>query len=134
MLVTLFGIVTAVSLEQPENAYHPMVVTPLPILMLLRLVQSEKAEAPIVVTLSGIVTAVSLEQPENAYHPMVVTPLPILMLLRLMQSEKAEAPMVVTLPGIVTAVSLEQPEKGRVPDAGDAIRDHHAGEVAAARE
>ena len=41
---------TSVSLEQPENALTPMLVT-----------------------LSGIVIDVSLEQPENAEVPMLVT-------------------------------------------------------------
>ncbi len=51
MLVTLFGIVTDVSPEQPS-----------------------KANAPILVTLSGIEIDVKGEQPENAWFAMLVTP------------------------------------------------------------
>ena len=37
MLVTLFGMLTLISLEQPYNAYCPMLVTLLGILMLVTL-------------------------------------------------------------------------------------------------
>ena len=41
--------------------------------MLVKLVQSENAESPILVTLSGTVTLVKLVQPLNADSPMLVT-------------------------------------------------------------
>jgi hypothetical protein len=53
MLLTLLGIVTLFSDEQPLNAPNPMLVTP-----------------------SGIVTLVRDEQPENALLPMLVTGYP----------------------------------------------------------
>ena len=70
-----------------NNRTHmsPMLVTLLPIVTLVRLVQSENAESPMLVTLLGIVTLVRLEQPENAESPMLVTLLPIVMLVRLVQ-------------------------------------------------
>ena len=45
-----------------RKASSPMLVTPLPIVMLVRLVQSEKASSPMLVTLSGIVMLVRLVQ------------------------------------------------------------------------
>ena len=42
-----------------------MVVTPFPIVMLVRLVQSSNAFSPMVVTLSGIVMVARLSQPLN---------------------------------------------------------------------
>ena len=65
MLVTEFGIVTEVSLEQPEKAEPPTLVTLLGILMEVR-PQQEKALFPILVTLLGIVREVRLLQPEKA--------------------------------------------------------------------
>ena len=59
MLVTLPGIVTLVSPEQPEKASQPMLVTPLPIVTLVSPVQPTKALSPILVTLSGIVKSPS---------------------------------------------------------------------------
>ena len=55
MLVTLFGIVTLLRLEQSANALSPMLVT-----------------------LFGIVTLVRLEQYQNALYPMLVTFLPLI--------------------------------------------------------
>jgi hypothetical protein len=43
MLLTLLGIVTLVRLVQPENAQDPMLVTPLGIVTLVRLVQYSNA-------------------------------------------------------------------------------------------
>ena len=50
MLVTLSGMVMLVRLVQ-LNASCPMLVTPLAIVTLVRLVQSENASAPMLVTL-----------------------------------------------------------------------------------
>ena len=44
----------AVKLVQFQKAFSPMLVTPLPIVMLFRLVQPEKAPASMLVTLSGM--------------------------------------------------------------------------------
>ena len=43
-----------------------MLVTPFPMVTLVRLLQPENAEYPMLVTLSGIVMLVRLLQPENA--------------------------------------------------------------------
>ena len=50
-------------LVQSENAPPPMLVTPLPIVTLVRPVHPVSALFPILVTLLGIVTLVSLLQP-----------------------------------------------------------------------
>ena len=54
--------VTLVRPVQPENAYSPMLVTPLPIVTLVKLVQLENTELPMLSTLFGIVTLVRLVQ------------------------------------------------------------------------
>ena len=84
-----------------------MFVKPLPIVTLVRPLQSLNAEAPMLVTLSGIVTLVR-PQFENAYSQMLVTLLGIVTLVR-PQFENAPSPMLVTLLGIVTLVRLLQP-------------------------
>ena len=78
MLVTLMGMVTLIrgSPTNPLNAETPMLVTPLPRVMLVRLEHPENAKSPMLVTLLGIVTLVSLEHLTNAPSPMLVTPLP----------------------------------------------------------
>ena len=73
MLVTELPIVTLVRPVQSANATSPMVVTELGMVMLVRPVQSLNAQLPISVTELGMVTLVRLVQPENAFHPMVVT-------------------------------------------------------------
>jgi hypothetical protein len=50
-----------------------MLVTLLPIVTLVRLLQYWKALLPMLVTLSGILTLVSLLQELKAPHPMLVT-------------------------------------------------------------
>ena len=57
----------------------------------------------------GIVTLVRPVQPENAEFPMLVTLLGIVTLVRPVQPLNAETPMLVTLLGIVTLVRLAQP-------------------------
>ena len=59
--------------RQPENAYSPMLVTELEIVMLVRPVHSKNAWPPMLVTEFGIVMLVSPVQPENAWSPMLVT-------------------------------------------------------------
>jgi len=50
-----------------------MLVTPLPIVTLVKPVQPENAKPPILVTLLGIVILVKPLQPENTAPPMLVT-------------------------------------------------------------
>ena len=52
MLSTLFGIVTLVKLVQPENAESPILATLSGIVALFKLVQLENAEEPMLVTLN----------------------------------------------------------------------------------
>ena len=54
------------------NAELPMLLTPPPIVTLIRLVQLANAEFPILVTLLGMVTLVRLALDENAELPMPV--------------------------------------------------------------
>ena len=77
-----------------------MVVTPLPIVTLVSLLQSLNAEEPMLVTESGIVTLVRAHS-KNAELPMFVTLLGITTLVRL-QSRNAELMMLVTPSGITT--------------------------------
>ena len=77
MLVTLDGIVTDVRPLQPPNVPTPMLVTPLPIVTLVKLVQLENTEPKMLSTLFGIVTYVRPLQPRNVPYPMLVTLVPI---------------------------------------------------------
>ena len=70
--------------EQPQNAWYPMLVTRLPIVMLLMLVQLQNAPTPMLVTLLGIVTLVRLAHPRTP-APMLVTLLGMVRLARLVQ-------------------------------------------------
>jgi hypothetical protein len=88
MLVTPLPIVKLVRLVQPENADSPMLVTPLGMVMLLKPLLSN-AESPILVTLLGIVTLVSPVQPSNASSPTLVMPLGRVTPVRLVQFQKA---------------------------------------------
>ena len=54
MLVTLSGIVMLVRPLQPENAEDPMLVTPLPSVTLVSPPQSENAEDPMLVVAVGM--------------------------------------------------------------------------------
>jgi hypothetical protein len=73
MLVTLFGMVTLVSLQHIWNASIPILVTLFGMVTLVRDEQFSNAQSPILVTLSGIVTLVSFQQSQNASLPMLVT-------------------------------------------------------------
>lgn len=59
MLVTLLGMVMLVRPVQSQKAQSPMLVTPLGMVMLTRPVQPEKASTPMFVTPLGIVYTVS---------------------------------------------------------------------------
>src|ERR1035437_6159674 len=92
--ITLFGITTLVSFEQRANALIPILVTPLPIVRLVRLVQPAKVPPRIVVTLPGIVTLVSGVS-MNASSPTLVTLLGIVTPVKPLV-ENASGPMLVT--------------------------------------
>ena len=56
-----------------------------PNVTLVKFLQTEKADEPMLVTLSGITILVKLLQPEKASEPMLVTPLGISILVKLSQ-------------------------------------------------
>ena len=62
ILVTLFGMVTEVRLEQPLNASSPILVTLFGMVIEVRLAQLLNALIPILVTLFGMVMEVRLAQ------------------------------------------------------------------------
>ena len=64
--------------------------------MLVRLVQLQKAQSPMLVTLLGMVMLVRPVQPRKASPPMLVTLLGMVMLVRPVQPQKAPFPMLVT--------------------------------------
>jgi hypothetical protein len=105
--VTLLGIVMFVRLEQAKKAVFPMLVTLLGIVMLVSPV-APSALLPIVVILLGITMLVRLEQPKNTPFPMTETPSPIKTLVRPKQFSKASSPMSITLSGIVMLVNFVQ--------------------------
>ena len=74
------------------------------IVILVKLLQPENTEWPILVTLLGIVTPVKLLQPSNAEEPILVTLLPIVTLVKLLQSLNASEP-ILSLPVIITFLS-----------------------------
>ena len=74
MLVTLFGIVTEVSPEQPLNAEPPMLVTLLGIAKEVNSLQSINAPLSILVTLLGIMTVDRIEQASKALVSIIVNP------------------------------------------------------------
>ena len=78
----LFKKFTMANLAQLLNACASILVTPLPIVTLLRPVQEKNALVPIVVTVLGMVTLVRLVQLENVPGAILVKPLPISTLVR----------------------------------------------------
>ncbi len=86
ILVTLLGIVMLVRLVHSQKAKRPMLVTPSGMVILVRPEQFRKASSPMLVTLSGIVMLVSLRHLAKAPFPMLVTPSPITILVRLAHS------------------------------------------------
>ena len=103
----------------------------------VRLLQSKKAHAPIVVTRSGIVTSRRWTQPEKAASPIAVTPsgivtrssevqfmvtpagiseMPSGKAMEVMpQPEKADRPRVFSFAGSAASVSDVQPENALSP-------------------
>ena len=73
MLVTLLGIVTAKSLEQPDNILFSILAIESGNDMLV-IAQFANAEAPMFVTEPGIVTLFKEVQLQNALSPTLVTP------------------------------------------------------------
>src|ERR1039457_4092281 len=100
---------TLASCAKKMNALSPMLVTPVPMVALIKPL-CWNAETPILVTLLGIVTLVRLEQLKKAIAPMLVRRFPSAILVRLVQPLKAPPSMLVTLSGIVMLVSMVQPE------------------------
>src|SRR5665213_1064507 len=94
IMITLLGITTLVSSEQRANALIPILVTPLPIVRLVRLVQLAKVPSSMILTLPGIVTLVSGVS-MNASCPMLVTLLGIVTLVKPLV-ENASTAMLVT--------------------------------------
>ena len=89
MSVTLFGMVTLVSLAQLENVSDRMAFSAAGSLISVRAEQSLKAPLPMLVTLFGIVTLVRLVQPLNELASMLVTLFGMVTLVRLVQPENA---------------------------------------------
>jgi len=96
------------------NAFPPILVTPVPIVAVVKLEQYENASLPILCTLLGIVM---LDRNEvlNAPSPMLVTPVPIVAVARLVQPSNAPLPILVTLLGMVMLARLEQPVNAFCP-------------------
>ena len=99
--------VTLVRLLQLSNAFSPMLVTVLGIVMVAK-EHILKADLPILVTLFGIVTLFRLMQQSKTLSPIDVTPLGIVMLVRLVQFWNALIPILFTLSGMVTLGRLIQ--------------------------
>ena len=78
--------VTALKSVQLRKAEPSMLVTPFPIVILVRLSEKLKALLPILVRLSGIVMLVRLLHSAKVPSSMLVTPFPIVMLVRLVQT------------------------------------------------
>ena len=123
IVVSFFGKSTFESDVQPEKApSHPsypqlllISVTLSGITISLRLVQSRKVPASIVVSVFGKSTFESDVQPEKANPPIDVTLSGITISARLVQPEKADPPIDVTLSGITISARLVQPEKADPP-------------------
>ena len=76
MLVTLSGIVMLVR-PVPEKAESPMLVTPLPIVMAVRLLQAKKARFPMLVTGLPSIVAGMISAPDAFLsQPVMVTASP----------------------------------------------------------
>ena len=102
-----------------------MLVTPLGIAMLVRLLQPQKADSPMLVTLDGMivfihptisvfvdVSIIALHSSRLSYTGFSAA---TLMLVKLLQSSNAASPMLVTLDGISTLVRLLQPKQASSP-------------------
>ena len=100
-------------LEQPQNAYPRILVTPLGMLTFVRLEHPLNRPPPISVTLSGMLTSVSLSQPRNASVPIAVTVFGMLTVVMLLFRNAWSAifvtvystPLSTIVPGMVISVS-----------------------------
>jgi cellulose synthase/poly-beta-1,6-N-acetylglucosamine synthase-like glycosyltransferase len=128
MWVTLFGMVTPVSLTHFEKAASPMkvmlfgkVIFPvipfgtLMILVLSLLYSMPSCELYAVLEALTFIAARLGQLSKVLSSPISVTPLPMFMLERFSHSKKAMCPILVTLPGMFMLVRLEQPEKVPLP-------------------
>ena len=85
-----------------------MLVTPPPIVIFVRLVQSRNALSPMLVILLGTVTPVRLVQLRNALAPIVVTGLPSMIEGTTISPEASSSQAVmVTWPSVVVHFSKE---------------------------
>ena len=110
MLVTLSDIVIVVKLVQWEKARSPISVTLSGIVISVKLVQPEKADTPILVTPSGITTLLSVHVVPSIKIPFTMTNgFSSCFLVNHGVLEKASSPILVTLSGIVISVKLVQP-------------------------
>ena len=118
MLVTELGRVMEVREEQPENAYSPMLVTELRImvdwhpairvLVAVSIMALQFSRESYTVLPLSTTKEVRLSQPLNALSPMLVTELGRVMEVRERQPSNALYPMLVTELGMVMEVREEQ--------------------------
>ena len=94
---TLVLTLIAASFLQPENAFLPISLIFLPIVIFVRALQFLNALLPILVTLAAPVTFLSFVQPEKALSPMVLTFFPITTSLMVLSFLKALSFTAVTL-------------------------------------
>ena len=94
-----------------ENAFAPIVVTPLGIVMLVNLLHPLKAFVPIDTKLLGSLMLGRLLHPENVYGLIFVTPSGIFTSVKLLHPENAYEPIVATLLGIVIFFKFVHPSK-----------------------
>ena len=106
MFFTDSGIVMLLRLVQPQKAPSSILVTELDNVNLLNPVQERNADFPMSFTESGIVTVVMLVHPEKAESPINLTESENVILFRAVQPLNAESPIAVTEFGIT---ELEHP-------------------------
>jgi hypothetical protein len=96
------GMLMVVRLLQSEKAHTPMLVTPSGMVMEVRLLQLWKAEPPMLVTLSGIIVA---------EHPVIR----VLLLVSMIALHPPRESYTAFPSATVMAVRLVQPEKASSP-------------------
>ena len=110
MLVTLLPMVTEVRLLQSQKALSPMLVTSFPIIYSVTCPPNMLLKllldeyALLTIVFEFRVTEVRLLQPEKADPPILVTLLGMVTEVRLLQPRKVDVPMLVTLLGITRFV------------------------------
>lgn len=108
------GIVIEVRLEQPKNAYNPIVVNDKGISIELNDVQFSKARSPNDTTVAGNSTRSNFGQELNVYVSIVVIGPRMTAEVNSAQPENTELPITLTDSGIVTEVK-EHPLKAVYP-------------------